>query len=291
MRFISYGHDNATGIALKTGDGIYRGLAQTDHGFPGKLGHLLRAGPEALTTAAHLLAKSGKLIDPTRCTLLPPITAPGKIIRVCPSYPDESREANCERPACASLSTCSRTSLIGHDTPLRQPGEAHFLGYEGELVAVMGRTGKCVSDEAALSYVAGYTIFSSPAFCGKRDSTPHWKANQHFDGDGAMGPEFVTSDEVPNGATALRIRTRMNDMTLQDVSTSQMAFDVATAVSLVSHAMTLEPGDLIVLGRAFRFSMLRMPTRAPEPGDVCEVEIEQIGVLRNVIGTHLPNLT
>ncbi|MGF6768639.1 acylpyruvate hydrolase [Paraburkholderia sp. GAS199] len=288
MRFISYRRDNTSGIAVGLVDGTYRGLDQTDDGFPGRLSQLLRAGSDALSEAARSLASSGRIVDPARHTVMPPITAPGKIVRVSPSYPDQSREAGCEKPACAKLSILSCLNLIGPNTPLRPARGNARVGYEGELVVVMGRAGKCIASNFALSYVAGYTIFGNLGLRDRQDSSPGQKTPHPFDGDGAMGPALVTVDEIPDGAAGLRILTSMNGMALHDVNTNDLAFNVPSAVSLVSTAMVLAPGDLIVLGRACPSVVTRLPTRAPKLGDVCEVEIERIGILRNAIGAHQP---
>ncbi|MGF6767577.1 acylpyruvate hydrolase [Paraburkholderia sp. GAS199] len=283
MRFISYRRGNTTGVALQLEDGHYHGLDQADLGFPGKLNQLLRAGAGALANAANILTRSGKPVDLAACALLPPITAPGKIIRVRPSYPDRSREEGCEKPACAHVSVLSRINLIGQNASLRQPREATLLGYDGELVAVMGRVGNCLSHDSALSYVAGYTVFSCPVFNGEQVSSSHWSGDRRFDENGAMGPALVTVDEVPCGAAGLRIRTKLNEMTLHETGTSESAISVADAVSLVSAVMTLMPGDLIIIGLACSVVPLTL-SNPPGAGDICEVQIDQIGTLRNVLG-------
>jgi len=113
--------------------------------------------------------------------------------------------------------------------------------------------------------------------------TPQWTMGKNFDGTGAFGPEFVTVDELPRGAVGLRLVTRLNGTVMQSASTDDLVFDVATLVSGISEAMTLEPGDLIVTGTPAGVGAARKPPVWMKAGDVCEVEIESLGVLRNTI--------
>ena len=106
---------------------------------------------------------------------------------------------------------------------------------------------------------------------------------KNFDNSGSFGPEFVTADELPPGAKGLRLQCRLNGQVLQDANTKDMIFDVATLVSVCSEAMALEVGDIIITGTPSGVGMARKPAVWMKPGDVCEVEIERVGVLRNGI--------
>ena len=106
---------------------------------------------------------------------------------------------------------------------------------------------------------------------------------KNFDGTGAFGPAFVTADEVPPGATGLRLETRLNGEVMQSASTDDLVFDIATLVSTISQGITLAPGDLIVTGTPSGVGAARKPPVFMKPGDVCEVEVERVGVLRNPI--------
>ena len=113
--------------------------------------------------------------------------------------------------------------------------------------------------------------------------TPQWTVGKNFDSTGAVGPVFVTADELPAGARGLRLETRLNGEVVQSSNTGHMIFDVATLISITSEAMTLLPGDLIVTGTPAGVGHSRSPKLYMKPGDVVEVEIEGIGVLRNSI--------
>jgi acylpyruvate hydrolase len=283
MRFISFIRDDISGIAIKSTNGIYRGFVESDRNFPGGLISLIRKGSDALTAAAHLLEASGLPVELADCTLLPPIGKPEKIICVGLNYADHSHEAGFEVPDFPTLFARFRSSLIGHEVAIRRPQESERLDYEGELVAVIGRSGRRIPRASALSHVAGYTIFNDATLRDYQFRTPQWTLGKNFDGTGAMGPDFVTADELPPGGAGLRIQTRLNGLSVQDANTNQMIFDVQTLVADISEAMTLQPGDVIVTGTPSGIGMAKIPPLWMKAGDVCEVEIEQIGVLRNVI--------
>jgi 2-keto-4-pentenoate hydratase/2-oxohepta-3-ene-1,7-dioic acid hydratase in catechol pathway len=113
--------------------------------------------------------------------------------------------------------------------------------------------------------------------------TPQWTVGKNFDGTGAFGPAFVTADELPPGAAGLKLQTRLNGNVMQSASTTQMIFDVVTTVALITEALTLETGDVLVMGTPSGIGMARTPQVFMKAGDVCEVEIEGLGILRNPI--------
>jgi 2-keto-4-pentenoate hydratase/2-oxohepta-3-ene-1,7-dioic acid hydratase in catechol pathway len=155
--------------------------------------------------------------------------------------------------------------------------------YEAELVAVIGRKGRNIPKERALGYVAGYSVFNEGSIRDFQMRTSQWTLGKNFDGSGGFGPAVVTSDELPAGAKGLKIQCRLNGQTLQSASTSDMIFDVATLVSASSEAMTLEPGDIIVTGTPSGVGFVRKPPIFMKPGDTCEIEVENVGLLVNPI--------
>lgn len=128
-----------------------------------------------------------------------------------------------------------------------------------------------------------YAIFNDASVRDYQMRAPQWTVGKNFDGTGAFGPFLVTADELPPGARGLRISTRLNGQVVQDASTDDLIFDVATLVSTLSEAITWEPGDVIVTGTPAGVGLARKPPLWMKPGDVCEVEVEGIGVLRNPI--------
>jgi 2-keto-4-pentenoate hydratase/2-oxohepta-3-ene-1,7-dioic acid hydratase in catechol pathway len=127
----------------------------------------------------------------------------------------------------------------------------------------------------------GYSIFNDGSVRDFQRRTPQWTLGKNFDGTGAFGPVFVTADALPQGARGLKIETRLNGQVMQSASTDDLIFDVATLVADISAGISLEPGDLIVTGTPSGVGAARIPPVFMKAGDVCEVEIEKIGILRN----------
>ena len=151
------------------------------------------------------------------------------------------------------------------------------------MVAVIGKGGRRIAKDKALDHVLAYSIFNDGSIRDFQHLTPQWTVGKNFDGTGAFGPQLVTADELPAGAAGLRLQTRLNGQVVQDASTRNLMFDVATLVSVLSEAMTLNPGDIVVTGTPAGIGAARRPPLFMKAGDVCEVEIEGLGVLRNPI--------
>jgi acylpyruvate hydrolase len=175
------------------------------------------------------------------------------------------------------------SSLIAHVEPIVRPRASEKLDYEGELVAVIGKGGRHIPRAAALSHICGYSIFNDGSIRDFQLRTPQWTVGKNFDNTGPFGPVFVSADELPPGAHGLKIETRLNGRVMQSATTADLIFDVATLVALISEAMTLEPGDFIITGTPAGVGAARKPPVFMKAGDICEVEIEGIGILRNPI--------
>jgi 2-keto-4-pentenoate hydratase/2-oxohepta-3-ene-1,7-dioic acid hydratase in catechol pathway len=280
MRFVMFEDAARAGIALAAGDGAFRGLRMGDDGYPGSLDALVRAGRPALEAAARVL-EHGNRVDLDRVRLLPPLQAPGKIICVGLNYVDHSLESGFVVPTYPTIFARFTSSLIPSGAPLISPSVSVQFDYEGELVAVIGKGGRHIAEANALEHVIGYSIFNEASVRDYQTKSPQWTVGKNFDGTGAFGPAMVTADELPPGAAGLRIQTRLNGETVQRATTSDMVFSVARLVSILSEAMTLEAGDVIVTGTPAGVGMARKPQLFLKHGDVCEVEIESIGILTN----------
>jgi acylpyruvate hydrolase len=282
MRFIMFRSANTEGLAAFTGEHDAFGLLEHDPHYPGDLLSLLSQGSGAIRNAYDRLL-SGPRIDLREVQLLPPIRRPGKIICVGLNYRDHAAESGFEISGYPTLFARFSSSLIGHKAPFVRPIASGQLDYEGELVAVIGKRGRHVSREGALAHIAGYSIFNDASVRDYQFKTTQWTMGKNFDATGAFGPVFVTADELPPGAKGLRLETRLNGAVVQSASTGDMIFDVPSLVSIISEAMTLEPGDIIVTGTPSGVGVARDPKLFMKPGDVCEVEIEGIGTLTNHI--------
>jgi acylpyruvate hydrolase len=282
VRFATYRSPQGSGLAIALPDGEFRGIDESDARFPGRLEQLIAEGPEALQSAGRRLT-SGREIDAQSVEWLPPIPAPGKIICVGLNYVDHSIESGFEPPTYPTLFARFPTSLIGHRGAIRRPEASIQLDYEGEMVAVIGKAGRHVALGEALAHVAGYSIFNDASIRDFQTKSAQWTVGKNFDGTGSFGPVFVTADELPVGGKGLRIRTRLNGQVVQDASTSDMIFDVASLISIISEAITLLPGDIIVTGTPSGVGMARKPQLFMKHGDICEVELEGVGILANVV--------
>ena len=162
------------------------------------------------------------------------------------------------------------------------------LDYEGELAAIIGKPGRHIPKERALEHVAGYSIFNDASIRDYQMRGQQWTLGKNFDGTGPFGPELVTADELPPGARGLKLTTRLNGATMQSSNTDELIFDVATLIARLSEALTLETGDVIVTGTPGGIGFFRKPPVYMKQGDICEIEIEAIGILRNRIEDEAP---
>jgi acylpyruvate hydrolase len=281
MRFIRFEVDKKEGLAIER-RGRGRGLMASDPGYPGDLDLLVRKGFPALEAAAEAL-DGGREIDLAGVSRLPPLRAAEKVICVGLNYRDHSAESGFNQPDYPTLFGRFNSSLIGDGAPIVRPCVSDQLDFEGELVAVIGKGGRNIPLGAALDHIIGYSIFNDGSIRDFQFKTPQWTIGKNFDDTGAFGPALVTADELPAGCKGLQLETRLNGEVVQSASTSDMVFDVATLVAIISEAITLRSGDLIVAGTPSGIGVARKPPLFMKPGDRVEVEIEQIGVLSNPI--------
>lgn len=282
MKLASFAFSGKKGLGLVGDDHAVVGLLERDDGFPGHLMEILRSEPEGLARAGAALRR-GRSFAVDDIEFLVPIEAPGKIVCIGLNYVDHSRESGFIPPEYPTVFARFPTSLVAHRQAIIRPSISDQLDYEGELVAVIGRACKHVSVEDALDHIAGYSIFNEGSIRDFQVKSPQWSVGKNFDRTGGFGPCFVTADELPPGARGLRIETRLNGEVVQHASTDDMIFDVATLVSTLSQAITFLPGDVIVTGTPAGVGVARTPKLFMKPGDLCEVEIEGIGILRNPI--------
>ena len=274
-------------MAVSADGNDYVGLAETEAGYPGDLLSLLQRSGDALQQAAHALQK-GRPIDLDKVQLLPPIANPPKIICVGLNYADHSLESGFKVPDYPAIFARFPSSLIGHGAPLVRPLVSVQLDFEGELVAVIGKRGRHIRKANALDHVAGYSIFNDGSVRDYQFKSTQWDIGKNFDGTGAFGPAFVTADDLPRGCKGLQLETRLNGQTVQSAPIDDMLFDVETLIVLLSEAVTLEPGDVIVSGTPAGVGLARKPPLYMKAGDVCEVSIGKLGVLRNQIVDEAP---
>ncbi|HTB13839.1 MAG TPA: fumarylacetoacetate hydrolase family protein [Bryobacteraceae bacterium] len=280
MRFIHFETGETSGIATEEVSG-WHGLKQGDSGFPGTLPELIAKGADLLHIGRSL--GQSPTIDPSAVRLLPPVPVPPKILCVGLNYDDHLQESGLKKPAYPEIFARFATSLIAHQEPIRRPRESVALDYEAELAVVIGKPGRRISQGHALDHVAGYSLFNDATIRDFQLRTPQWTIGKNFDGTGSFGPWLVTPDAVPPGASGLRIQGRLNGRVVQDSRTDRLIFNVPALIEMISVAMSLERGDVIITGTPGGVGAARKPPVFMQPGDIFEVEIEHLGVLSNPV--------
>jgi acylpyruvate hydrolase len=280
MRIAHFETRGVQGIAADEGSG-WHGLTQPDSGFPGTLPDLIAQGADLLRVGRGL--GQSPAIDLNAVCLLPPVPLPPKILCVGLNYDDHLEESGLNKPAYPEIFARFATSLIAHQEPIRRPRESVALDYEAELAVVIGKPGRRIPQEQALDHVTGYSLFNDATVRDFQLRTPQWTMGKNFDGTGSFGPWLVTPNAVPPGASGLRIQGRLNGRVMQDSRTDLLIFSVPALIEMISVAVTLERGDVIITGTPGGVGAARKPPVFMQPGDIFEVEIEGLGVLTNPV--------
>jgi 2-keto-4-pentenoate hydratase/2-oxohepta-3-ene-1,7-dioic acid hydratase in catechol pathway len=263
------------GIALQARDGIRFTPEQRD------LDCFLQS--DGGLAAAGATAESGAGVDVAELQFLPPLSRAPKILCLGLNFTDHAAEAKMQVPEFPTIFARFNSCLVGHGAAIIKPEVSDQLDYEGEMVAVIGRRGKNIALRDALDHVAAYSVFNDASVRDYQLTTSQWTVGKNFDSTGAFGPWLVTPDEVPAGASGLRLETRLNNEVVQSASTADMILDVSHTIALLSKCMTLEVGDILVMGTPPGVGLARTPPLFMKAGDRVEVEIEGIGLLSNPI--------
>jgi 2-keto-4-pentenoate hydratase/2-oxohepta-3-ene-1,7-dioic acid hydratase in catechol pathway len=272
MRIVSFRHGEGIGFGLRRGEEV----AEIDPGFAGTnaLFARLAQGEPPLTGRTFPLAS---------LMLLSPVPKPGKVICIGLNYVEHAKEGGNPIPDYPAVFLRCETSMTAPGQPLLRPRESERFDYEAELAIIIGRPARRVPESEALAHVAGYACANDGSVRDYQRKSTQWTMGKNFDATGSVGPELVTPDELPPGAHGLAVRSILNGQRMQDGNTADMIFSVARLVSILSEAMTLEPGDVVMTGTPSGVGYARKPPIFMRPGDVCEIEIEGIGRLRNPI--------
>lgn len=283
MRLVCIASDSGPRVAGVRRDGWYVDLQRTDSSLHSDMLQLLSLGRDGLRRAESALA-TGQATRPDGVKLLPPVPRPEKIFCIGLNYADHARETGKEPPPEPVVFSKFITALRGHGEPIVLPRLSDQVDFEAELVVVIGEEGRHIPKEKALLHVAGYTCGNDVSARDWQNHKPgrQWLLGKSFDSFAPLGPELVTADEVGD-AGDLRIQLRIDGQTMQDSRTSQLIFGVAELIRYISGVCTLRPGDLIFTGTPPGVGFARQPPVFLQPGNVVEVEIERIGILRNPV--------
>jgi 2-keto-4-pentenoate hydratase/2-oxohepta-3-ene-1,7-dioic acid hydratase in catechol pathway len=214
-----------------------------------------------------------------------PVTRPGKIVCLGLNYMDHVKEGpqRDNIPKFPTIFLRTVTSLSSHLSPLIRPRASEQFDYEAELVAIIGKRAKHLTVENAADCIAGWSCFNEGSIREFQRRTTQWDMGKNFDRTGGFGPWMVSADELPRAGKGLKIQSRLNGKVMQSDNTDNMMFPVAETLAYVTQAMTLEPGDLLVTGTPSGVGHARKPPVWMKDGDICEIEIEGVGVLRNPV--------
>jgi 2-keto-4-pentenoate hydratase/2-oxohepta-3-ene-1,7-dioic acid hydratase in catechol pathway len=249
------------------------------HNSGRRLCRAVRTAQETCVSAVYPLMPSHDLAD---VELLAPIQQPGKIVCVGLNYRGhlaETGETVSDYPIVFLKPT---TSIIGPGQPIVLPRISRQVDYEGELAVIIGRGGKYIAKQDALSHVGGYTCANDVSAHDVEFRTSQWTSGKMLDTFCPLGPALVTGDELPN-PNSLQLTTSLNGKKVQDTSTADMVFSVSYLISYISSLATLEPGDVILTGTPAGIGCNKQPPVFLKAGDHVQVEIEGLGVLSNPV--------
>ena len=289
MKLISYQHDNAVryGVLLASGVVDMRHCMNNAPASINDFAGLAGTQPDLMASIAARAA-SAAVLPLARVQLLPCIPRPSKVICLGVNYHDHAAEGGNKVADYPTIFFRGPSSLAAHGAAIPIPAISTSLDYEAELALVIGKTARNVSEADALSHVFAYACFNDATFRDYQRKTTQWTVGKNFDQTGGFGPHLVTADELPPGCVGLHIESRLNGRVMQSASTTDMVFHVAPTIAMMSACMTLEPGDVIVMGTPAGVGYARKPPVWMVDGDVIEIDIEGIGVLRNTVANALP---
>jgi acylpyruvate hydrolase len=287
MRLCTILSGGKAAVGVKKGDGKIVDLSKQMPRGPKSVVEILAGGKAVQAAVAKACAKpkAGATVSEKSAKYLTPIPSPGKILCIGLNYRKHAEETGSPIPSYPVVFTRFNNTLVPHNGKMLSTSHSNQYDWEAELAVVIAKKCRNVAKSKALSVIGGYACFNDGSIRDwQRKSGGQFTLGKNFDATGGFGPDIVTPDELPKGGAPLRIMTRVNGKVMQDSNTDDLIFDVPTLIHELSKVMTLEPGDVIITGTPSGVAMARKPPNWLKPGDVCEIEIEKIGILRNPIG-------
>ncbi|QDO96773.1 fumarylacetoacetate hydrolase family protein [Ferrovibrio terrae] len=279
MKVVSFVRNGKSSYGVVVNDGIVDMGAKLGSKYP-DLVAVLKAGALAEVEAAAKGAAADLPYEGT--TLLPVIPNPGKIVCVGVNYDEHRREMGREPPGHPTIFVRFPESQVAHNQPLLKPAESDKLDYEAELAVIIGKRGYKVSEDDAFSIVAGYACYNDGSVRDWQTHTGQFTPGKNFNATGGFGPWMVTADEIPD-AQKLAIQSRLNGQVMQSSNTDLMTFNIRKIIKYVTTFTPLEPGDVIATGTPGGVGTKRNPPVYMKDGDIIEIEIEKVGLLRNPV--------
>ncbi|XP_018618062.1 fumarylacetoacetate hydrolase domain-containing protein 2A isoform X1 [Scleropages formosus] len=285
VQFCRRGEEGVVRVGAEVGErqGVVD-FKKFDSSLPSTMKEFLEMGEKGIERAQRALS-SGQFVVPwSEVNLLPPVTSPDKVVCVGMNYRDHCLEQNAPIPKEPIIFSKFPSAITGPFDDIILPDESQEVDWEVELAFVIGRKGKRIKEEEALSYVAGFTVANDVS---ARDWQTHrngkqWLLGKTFDSFCPLGPALVITTMLKD-PHSLGIRCRVNGTVVQDSNTNQMIFNIEKLVAWVSKFVTLCPGDVFLTGTPPGVGLFRKPPIFLKKGDVVECEIDEIGVIRNTV--------
>jgi 2-keto-4-pentenoate hydratase/2-oxohepta-3-ene-1,7-dioic acid hydratase in catechol pathway len=279
MKFISYIYQKKPSYGVVVGDGVYDLGKKFGKKFPTLRVALLEGALNTLKKAAKGKKPNIKL---AKVQLLPVIPDARKIVCVGLNYREHRAETGRPDTVHPTLFNRWADSQVGHDLPMLKPKESDKFDWEGELAVIIGKEGRRIPREKAMSYVAGYSCYNDGSVRDWQRHTSQFMPGKNFPATGAFGPWMVTTDELKD-ITKQTLTTRLNGVVKQQATIDMMIFDIPEQISYISTWTPLRPGDVIVTGTPGGVGFARNPPEFMKVGDTVEIEITGVGTLRNTI--------
>jgi 2-keto-4-pentenoate hydratase/2-oxohepta-3-ene-1,7-dioic acid hydratase in catechol pathway len=288
--------NTAKDIVMKLMVGTFSGSTAVYLVNDAKALNLTAAMPEVGTDLMGLIANpaladrlrkgevSGPTVDVDSITPALPVANPGKVMCLGLNYVEHVKEGGYDLGDYPAIFMRTRNSIMAAGEPMVRPRCSEKLDYEAELMIVIGKGGRYITEADALTHVFGYTVFNDGSLRDYQRKTHQWTPGKNFDNTGAIGPVVITPDDLPVGAAGLKIESRVGDELLQSSNTANMIWSVAQTIAIMSEFTTLEPGDLIAMGTPPGVGHAKKPNpRWLRPGETVEIEIERIGICASPI--------
>jgi len=279
MKLLSFEVDGSPKFGAWVNGGVVDLTQRLAGKFPDLLS-VLQAG--ALPNVAEALEGAEPDFTLEQITFLPVIPSPPKIICIGVNYEEHRSEIGREPTLKPPVFGRFSNSQVGHLGVIPLPPESVKLDYEGEIAVIIGKAGRRISSDQVWEHIAGYAPYNDASVRDWQGHTHQWTPGKNFLHTGGFGPWMSTADEFGNDPE-LHLSTRLNGLEVQRATSRQMIFSIAELVTYCSTFTQLEPGDVIVTGTPGGVGARRNPQLFMKDGDVVEVEIAEIGVLRNVI--------
>ncbi len=229
-----------------------------------------------------LLASHQPDLTFAQLTLLPVIPNPDKIVCVGLNYHDHVKETGRELTEKPAIFLRLNDSQVAHGQNMVRPLESHRLDYEGEIAVIIGKGGRRIQEADAWNHIAGYACYNDGSVRDWQNFTTQWIPGKNFFKTGGFGPWMVTADEIaPN--QVMTLTTKLNGQEMQRTTTDMMIHSIPRQLAFISTVIALKAGDVIVTGTPGGVGNKRTPQVFMKPGDVIEIEVDAIGVLRNGI--------